>query len=313
MLRSPRYAGLAEAIQRSMAVIEFAPDGTILSVNANFTQTTGYDAAELVGNHHQLLCEPEHARSEEYRRLWARLRQGECVSGCFRRLAKDGSPIWLEASYNPVLARGGRVRKVIKTATDITERVRQEQAMASRLNAIDRSMAVIEFALDGTILTANDNFLDTVGYSLEAIQGRHHRLFCDAEYAASQAYRDFWRQLNAGEYMAGQYRRIDSQGRELWLEATYNPIFDAEGRLYKVIKFATDITRRVEHQRAESESAQIAYRISSETQVTAHDGERVIGDAVREIRHIAERVDQVSGLIETLEQRSGDINVVIES
>ena len=202
---------------------------------------------------------------------------------------------------------------MLKTATDITRKVIHEQEMTSRLNAIDRSMAVIEFRPDGTILTANQNFLDTVGYALADIEGRHHRLFCESDYAASAEYQQFWQQLNAGEYMSGQYKRLDSQGRELWLEATYNPVFDADGNLYKVVKFATDITQRIERQRAESKSAQIAYRISSETRVTANEGEEIIGQAMAEIRHIADRVDQVSQLIGELEQRSGDINTLIET
>lgn len=313
MLRSKRNDTIASAIHRSMAIIEFTPQGDILSVNDNFCQVTGYSETELVGHHHRMLCEPEYAASLDYRLLWDALQRGEHMSGRFKRIAKDGSVLWLEAAYTPVTGRSGRVDKVLKTATDITEKVAHEQEMSSRLNAIDRSMAVIEFNPDGTILTANRNFLETVGYSLEDIQGEHHRLFCEADYATSDEYRRFWQRLNAGEYTAGQYKRLDSQGRELWLEATYNPVFDADGQLYKVVKFATDITRRIERQRAESASAQMAYRISSETRVTANEGEEIIGQTMAEIRDIAERVSQVSHLIDELEQRSSDINAVIET
>jgi methyl-accepting chemotaxis protein len=313
MLRSKRNDTIASAIHRSMAIIEFSPQGEILNVNDNFCQVTGYRDTELVGQYHRKLCEPEYALSRDYASLWEKLRRGEYVSGRFKRMAKDGSALWLEAAYNPVVGRSGQVKRVLKTATDITAQVIHEQEMASRLNAIDRSMAVIEFRPDGTILTANQNFLDTVGYALTDIEGAHHRVFCDRDYAASTEYRQFWQKLNAGEYMAGQYRRLDSQGRELWLEATYNPVFNADGQLYKVVKFATDITRRIERQRAESESAQMAYRISSETRITADEGEKIIGQAVVEIRHIADRVNQVSQLISELEQRSGDINTVIET
>ncbi|MED5501517.1 MAG: methyl-accepting chemotaxis protein, partial [Pseudomonadota bacterium] len=230
--------------------------------------------------------------------------------GRFKRRTCDGRALWLEASYNPVIDRHGKVIRVVKTAIDITARVRDEQDMHSRLSAIDRSMAVIEFTPDGYILNANANLLSTVGYALDEIQGKHHRIFCERDYAASQAYRDFWTHLNAGEFMSGQFKRLDKQGRTLWLEASYNPVFDAEGRLYKVVKFATNITDRVTR---ENESTRMAYRISSNTETSANDGSRIINETITEIRRIASQVATTSQQLDTLAQRSTDINAVIES
>ncbi|GAB2791319.1 PAS domain-containing methyl-accepting chemotaxis protein [Halomonas shantousis] len=311
--KSRRNAAIIDAMQRSMAIIEFQPDGIIISANENFLEATGYDAAEVIGQHHRMFCEADHAHSAEYRNFWARLQRGEFVSGRFKRLNKRGEPLWLEASYNPIMGRRGQVRRVVKTAADITEKVRQEQDMRSRLDAIDRSMAVIEFSPSGEIVTANQNFLDTVNYTLQELQGAHHSQLCERAYVQSREYEQFWERLNQGEYIAGQFKRLDSRGRELWLEATYNPVFDPDGKLFKVVKFATDVTARVERHRAESASAQMAYRISSETEVTANDGSRILNHAIDEIRHIADTVTRTSQLIDELDQRSNAINSVIEN
>ena len=309
----PPHATVLDAIHRAMAVIEFSPEGRILSANANFLEATGYRADDLIGEHHRRLCAPDLVASHEYAAFWERLRQGEFIAGRFKRRTRDGQSLWLEASYSPICDRHGKVVRVVKTATDITARVRDEQEMNSRLNAIDRAMAVIEFTPDGHILTANDNFLNTVGYTLYEIRGVHHRIFCAQDYAASQEYRDFWAHLNAGEFLSGQFQRLDRQGRTLWLEASYNPVFDGDGNLYKIIKFATDITQRIERHQAESDSARMAYRISTDTGVSATDGTRIIGEAVEEIRHIEARIRQTSTVIDELTRRSQDINAVIEN
>ncbi|MGQ7244298.1 methyl-accepting chemotaxis protein [Salinicola sp. V024] len=311
LFRSPRHhEAVLDAIHRAMAIIEFSPEGIILTANNNFLDITGYRGVDLIGQHHRQLCDPALAASREYAAFWDRLQQGEFITGRFKRIAEDGHTLWLEASYNPVRDRRGKIIRVVKTATDITARVRDEQDMHSRLNAIDRAMAVIEFSPDGHILTANDNFLNTVGYALEELKGTHHRIFCERDYAASQKYRDFWVHLNAGEFMSGQFKRLDRRGRALWLEASYNPVFDSEGQLYKVVKFATDITDRVTR---ENESAQMAYRISSNTETSASDGSRIIDETITEIRCIADQVAAASQLIDSLAQRSADISAVVES
>ncbi len=309
--RTPRQREpLVEAIHRAMAVIEFDPQGTILCANQAFFEATGYSAEALIGQHHSMLCPASYVESDEYGAFWARLREGEFINGRCKRLNSDGRPLWLEASYNPIRDRRGQVVRVIKIATDITPQIREEQEMESRLRAIDRSMAVIEFTPDGHILTANQNFLHTVGYTLEEIEGAHHRIFCEKALAASPEYRAFWSQLNAGEFMSGQFKRFDKQGRTLWLEATYNPIFDDDGRLYKVIKFASNITERVDR---ETESLRMACRISSDTENTAGEGSRIIDETVCEIRSIADRVEVTSRLLNELTDQAASITAIVET
>ena len=307
---SSRQAPLVDAIHRSMAVIEFDAQGTILSANPAFYEATGYSAESLVGRHHSVLCPRELVESDEYARLWSRLNEGEFISGRCKRVRQDGTSLWLEATYNPIRDRRGEVVRVIKLATDITSQIIEEQEMGSRLRAIDRSMAVIEFTPDGHILTANQNFLDTVGYRLEEIEGKHHRIFCSKTLAASPEYRDFWALLNAGQFMSGQFKRFDKSGRHLWLEATYNPVFDDEGRLYKIIKFASNITERVDR---EYESLRLAYRISADTESTAGDGSRIIDETVCEIRSIAERVEATSRLLNDLTAQAAGITAIVET
>ncbi|WP_438764846.1 methyl-accepting chemotaxis protein [Kushneria sp. TE3] len=309
--RPPRQREpLVDAIHRAMAVIEFDPQGNIVCANPAFFEATGYSAETLIGQHHSLLCPQAYVESDEYAAFWSRLREGEFNSGRCKRLRRDGAPLWLEATYNPIRNRRGQVVRVIKIATDITVQVRQEQEMGSRLAAIDRSMAVIEFTPDGHILTANQNFLDTVGYTLAEIEGEHHRIFCGRALAESPEYRAFWSQLNAGEFMSGQFKRFDRQGRTLWLEATYNPIFDDDGRLYKVIKFASNITERVDR---ETESLRMACRISADTETTAGEGSRIIDETVREIRSIADRVEATSRLLNDLTQQAVGITAIVET
>ncbi|WP_317986247.1 methyl-accepting chemotaxis protein [Chromohalobacter israelensis] len=308
-----RDTATLEALDRAIAIVHFHPDGTVLDANENFLKMTGYRLDDLRGQHHRLLCEPAHARSAEYRDFWRRLAHGEHMTGRYKRIGKEGRTLWLEASYTPIIGRSGEVKRVVKTASDITDKVRAENDMRSRLDALDRSTAIIEFTPAGDILTANANFLAAVGYRLEEVVGTHHRLFCETEYASSQAYRDFWTRLNAGEFIAGEFKRLDSRGRTLWLEATYNPVFDGDGNLYKIIKFATDITQRIERHQAESDSARMAYRISTDTGVSATDGTRIIGEAVEEISHIEARIRQTSTVIDELTRRSQDINAVIEN
>ena len=310
-LKFPRYnKRLVTAIHRSMAVIEFDAEGMILRANEPFLKTTQYTRDALVGQHHSMLCEPDYAHSDEYSAFWARLRHGECFSGRCRRVNGQGEPIWLEATYNPIPDRSGRIYRIVKIARDITDEVHEEQEMNSLLTAIDRSMAVIEFSPDGHILNANKNFLETVGYRQDELKGAHHRIFCDRAYASSAAYKTFWNDLNRGQFMSGQFQRFDKRGKPLWLEATYNPVFDVDGQLYKVIKFATNITERVQR---EGESIRMASRISADTQASVNDGTRVIDGAQQEIRHIAAQVSSASGQLDELQAQVADITAIVET
>jgi methyl-accepting chemotaxis protein len=240
--RNAEYKGKLVAINRSQAVIEFDLSGTILTANENFLHTMGYTLEEIKGQHHRMFADPGYANSPEYAAFWAKLNRGEFDSGVYRRLGKGGKDVWIQASYNPILDAIGKVYKVVKFATDITADKNRNAEYVSKLQAIDKSQAVIEFDLDGTILTANENFLKTVGYSLDEIKGKHHRMFCDSAYTATGDYAAFWQKLNRGEFDAGAYRRFSKGGKEIWIQASYNPIMDANGKVYKVVKFALDIT-----------------------------------------------------------------------
>ena len=238
--------GQLNAISKSQAVIEFTPTGTILSVNENFELAMGYSADEIIGKHHKMFADPEYANSPAYTQFWERLADGEFQTGEFKRFAKGGREIWLQASYNPIFDADGNVTKVVKFASDITiEKITAADARG-QLSAISKSQAVIEFNLDGTIITANDNFLDALGYSLAEIQGQHHRLFVDDNTRQSDEYQRFWQSLKQGEFVGGEFMRMTKDHQEIWIQATYNPIFDADGNPFKVVKFATDITRRVQ-------------------------------------------------------------------
>jgi len=233
---------IVAAMQKSQAVIEFDLSGRILDANENFLQGLGYSLAEIKGQHHSMFVDAEYRASAEYKMFWEKLARGEFDANQYPRIRKDGKEIWIQASYNPVFDQSGKPYKVIKFATDITAQKNAAADAAGQLGAIDRAQATIEFSLDGRILTANNNFLQTLGYSLAEIKGQHHSLFVDPEYKQSIEYRLFWEKLGRGEFDAGQYRRIGKGGREIWIQATYNPIFDAKGKPYKVVKFASDIT-----------------------------------------------------------------------
>ncbi|MDZ3829415.1 PAS domain-containing methyl-accepting chemotaxis protein [Pseudomonas monsensis] len=305
--------GLLEAIDRSMAVIEFDLDGVVLTANDNFLKTTGYRADQVIGQPHRLFCTPEFGRSAQYTELWLRLKNGQFQSGTFERVNSQGQPIWLEANYNPIKDASGRVVKVVKYAMDVTTKVQQESEANAKLQAIDRAMAVIEFDLDGGILTANQNFLTRMGYTLGELKGKHHRLFCRADLVNSSAYEDFWRRLNQGELFQGQFERVDKRGQTVWLEANYNPVYDASGRLCKVVKFATDVTARVEQHEQDARSASAAYHISVETRKVAEQGTQVIQQAASEMREIADDIAQSSTLIAQLGERSEQITAIVNT
>jgi len=270
------YKGLMAALERSMAVVEFDLNGKVLRANDNFLQALGYRPDELSAKSHRDFCLPALTNSAAYGEFWAALRAGKFVSGTFQRVNKDGQTVWVEASYNPVLDERGQVLKVVKYALVVTDKVAQEAATRSKLAALDRAMAVIEFDLSGNVLVANENFLNVMGYGLAELKGKHHRMFCEPGLVNSDEYTDFWRRLNAGEFFSGQFKRLGKHGRVVWLEASYNPVYDADGKLTKIVKFASDITERVEKFEADSRGASRAYHISAETEKFAEQGTQVI-------------------------------------
>jgi len=250
LFSSDRASAQIAAIQRSQAVIEFDIAGTVLRANENFLAATGYELAEIVGRPHALFMRNDEADAPDYKAFWSALRRGEPQEGQFLRLRKDSAPLWLQAIYAPILGRGGKPTRIVKFATDITAQKAEIANSEAQIAAIRKSQAVIEFNLDGLVLDANENFLNALGYRLDEIKGRHHRLFVAPEQHQSDEYKRFWSKLGRGEYDEGEYLRLGKGGRRIWIQATYNPILDSAGRPYKVVKFASDITERRRAQEA---------------------------------------------------------------
>jgi methyl-accepting chemotaxis protein len=239
------FQGQIAAIGKSQAVVEFQLDGTILTANDKFLSAMGYSLEEVQGRHHSIFVDEPHRRSFEYKEFWARLGRGEYLTGEYKRIGKGGREVWLQGSYNPILDLDGRPFKVVKYATDVTENKLQQADYSGQIAAIGKSQFVVEFQLDGTILSANEKFLSAMGYTLEEIKGRHHSIFVDDSYRRSLEYKEFWANLGRGEYQSGEYKRIGKGGREVWIQGSYNPILDLNSRPIKVVKYATDVTEQV--------------------------------------------------------------------
>ncbi len=300
------------AIRQTMAMIEFTPQGEILDANEPFLTVMGYRLDELRGKHHRVFCADSTQGSAAYAQFWQRLAKGESFSDRFMRIAKGGREIWLQASYMPVLDANGRVSKVIKVATDITAQLDAEHQHESLLNAINRSMAVVEFNLKGEVIEANENFLHTMGYRLDEIRGKHHSLFCERETAGGDAYKRFWQRLNQGEFIADRFKRITKSGQIAWLRATYNPLYNSSGKLYGVVKFATDITTQVEHREAEAAAAQLAFTSARDTDASAVKGAGTVEEAVHVVRGIADELGNVAQKVEALSEQSERISSIVQ-
>jgi methyl-accepting chemotaxis protein len=244
-LKNADYEGQLAAISKAQAVIEFNLDGTIITANENFLNVLGYRLDEVKSKHHSMFVEPAFAGSHQYKQFWADLNAGKFQAAEYKRIGKGGKEVWIQASYNPIFDLNGRPFKVVKYATDVTGSKLKNADYEGQLAAISKAQAVIEFNLDGTIITANDNFLSTLGYQLDEVKGKHHSLFVDSAYRASTEYRQFWADLNAGKFQVAEYKRFGKGGREVWIQASYNPIFDLNGKPFKVVKYATDISKQV--------------------------------------------------------------------
>jgi len=238
------FSGQIDAISKAQAVIEFNMDGTIITANDNFLNALGYTLDEIQGQHHSIFVEPAFKVSTEYQQFWKRLNQGEFEAKEYKRIGKGGKEVWIQASYNPILDENGKPFKVVKYATDVSEQKQRYADFAGQINAISKAQAVIEFNMDGTIITANDNFLNALGYNLSEVQGQHHSMFVEPAFKASAEYQQFWAQLNRGEYEAKEYKRIGKGGKEVWIQASYNPIMDLNEKPFKVVKYATDVSEQ---------------------------------------------------------------------
>lgn len=296
---------IMKALDRSQAVVHFKPDGTILWANKNFLDAMGYGMDEIKGRHHRMFVEDSYGASQEYRDFWESLRQGKFQSAQYKRFAKGGREIYLEASYNPVLDSSGKVYMVVKFATDVTVKTLKMK------EALDRQQAVISFNLDGTIVEANDNFLNAFGYSLSEIKGKHHRMFVDAEYGNSRSYTDFWAALNRGEYQAGEYKRLGKGGREVWIRASYNPVYGNDGKPFRVTKYATDITEeKVGRVKRMSDIVNSMATATGELSSSITDIARNIGVTRDSVEVVSEQARTAAGSVTQMESAAEGMSIV---
>lgn len=317
--------GQIDAIGKSQAVIEFDLSGNIRDANENFLNAIGYSLNEIQGQHHRMFVVPAEAKSPEYKQFWEKLARGEFASGQFKRIGKGGREVWLQANYNPIFDPNGKPFKVVKYASDITEEKLRNADYEGQLAAIGKAQAVIEFELDGTIRTANENFLNAVGYTLGEVQGKHHRIFVDPEFANTPEYSKFWQKLGRGEYDSGQYKRIGKNGNTVWLQANYNPIFDPDGNPFKVVKYASDITAQkdaeIELQKVMDETTEIMNYLSegnlthlmqgqySEKYTTLKNAiNGSINNLYKMVEEILEAVDNISSASSEIAQGNSDLS-----
>ncbi|MBX3325104.1 MAG: PAS domain-containing protein, partial [Nitrospira sp.] len=316
--KTAEVSGLTDAISRAQAVIEFQLDGTIITANDNFLQCFGYRLDEITGRHHRMFCDPGYANSAEYQAFWAKLSRGEFDAGMYPRRCKNGQEVWVQASYNPILNAEGKVYKIVKYAMDVTAQKLVAIESESILKAIDRGQAMIEFNMDGTVRNANAIILSVLGYRLDEIKGRHHRMFCDPAYASSGEYAAFWQKLNRGEFDAGVYHRLGKGGKDLWLQASYNPIVDAWGKPYKVVKFASDMTGQkqasVDMERLVAEAETILGRVAVSdltqemTGVYRGELEKVKASINAVVRNLIQTITTVREVVESVASGSEEIN-----
>ncbi len=319
-IRSMEDAGKIAAIGRAQAVIEFNLDGTIITANENFLSALGYSLSEIQGKHHSMFVATAERESAAYREFWAGLNRGEFRSGEYKRFGKGGKEIWILASYNPILDDAGKPFKVVKFATDITADKLRAADFAGQIEAIGKSQAVIEFNMDGVVLNANENFLVTLGYSLSDVQGKHHRMFMPSEDRDTAPYREFWAALNRGEFQSGEYRRVGRGGKDVWIQASYNPIRDLNGNPYKVVKYASDVTGQViarmksekvrglmESVAAGAEELNASVREISEAMSKSRETANNAVDRVEAADHQAQRLSNAADSMRSIVQLIGDI------
>jgi methyl-accepting chemotaxis protein len=326
-IRRMEDAGKIAAINRAQAVIEFNMDGTIVTANDNFLRAMGYTLAEIRGKHHSMFLVPADRDSADYREFWARLNRGDYQAAEYKRLGKGDKEIWILASYNPILDEAGKPFKVVKFATDVTATKLTAADNQGQIAAIQKSQAVIEFNMDGTIRTANPNFLDAMGYTLGEIKGKHHGMFVEPAERNTPAYREFWTSLGRGQYQAAEYRRIAKGGREIWIQASYNPILDLNGKPFKVVKYATDVTQQavlrkkaenarglIEQVAAGSEEMSASIREISETmtksKANATQATGRIDAADQQAQKLNDAAQAMSGIVELIGNITGQINLL---
>lgn len=305
------YKHIINALQNCVPIIEFKPSGEIINANQLFLSTLGYNLETIVGKKHNIFCDSSYSHSSEYSAFWRDLAAGKSHCGTFMRKNAEGQTIWLEGTYFPVVDNFQKVQKILKIAADITDETEKLSSQGAVFNALDRSLATIEFTPEGEILTANNNFLHTLSYSLQDIQHKHHRIFCFDKFYQEQP--NFWTELARGEFKSGQFERKNAHGESIWLEATYNPILDETGKVIKVIKFATDITETVKKNQAIHQAAEVASSTSEETSQIAEQGMGTLSSAVETSESITNEVLMLSDLISQLNAQSESIGQIVST
>lgn len=312
------------AITSTQAIIELRPDGTIIDANPNFLATVGYTLSDVVGRHHRMFVPEAEHESTDYQQFWARLAAGHPNTGIYRRIAAGGRDIWIQGSYTPICDRHGRVYKIIKQAVDVTESQRQQADLNGQLEAINRSQAVISFKPDGTIIDANDNFLNALGYRRDEIVGHHHRMFVQPDERESDEYRRFWEGLRQGQYKSELFARLHKDGSLVWIQASYNPIFDPSGQPFKIVKYATDVTtqhRAVAHLHSSlttlsdtvpaiASDARTAGESSTDAAGRAQDGDDIVEQLVNRISAINDRASDMARIVDTLDSLAFQTNIL---
>ncbi|ASG65474.1 hypothetical protein CEW91_04700 [Idiomarina piscisalsi] len=306
-----QYKQLMNAVDSNVARIDFTPQGYVLNANNQFLETMGYSLDDVISKHHKMFCESSYSSSQAYRTFWQQLAEGKSQRERFKRIRSNGDIIWLEATYFPVKNEKGEVVFITKIASDVTDEVTALEQQTAINTAINKSMATIEFSPDGMITWANDNFLNTVGYSLSDITGKHHKLFCEQSFYDENP--GFWRELAKGEFKTGRFKRVSKQGQPIWLEASYNPIFDSSGQVVKVIKFASDVTEQVLKAEQTTEAAEIAYSTSQQTAMIVKDGKASMDVSVEMSSEILAKSQRTDAIIEQLQEQANSIEDIVKT
>ena len=323
--------GKLGAIDRSQAVIEFDMQGKVLAANGNFLKLMEYSAEEIIGRHHRMFVDAAYAATPQYQAFWESLGRGQFESGEYKRVAKGGREVWIQATYNPIYDPRGNLVKVVKFASDVTHSKLKNSEFEAKVEAINLGQAVIEFDLDGHVLNANRNFLNAMGYTSREIQGQHHSIFCTLEYTQSEEYRDFWLKLNEGKFVSGRFHRVGKFNRDVWIQATYNPILDLNGNVVKVVKYAYDVTKEVMlEQGINKKSGEMRERVSklvesitdisgnsaAATQLAekgveaAHQGSRELKRSIAAIHAIQNSSSKVSEIVRVIGDIANQTNLL---